>query len=238
MHDLQQRPLAGWTIVFDLDGCLVDSAPDLVGALNALLVEEGHEALPLGQGRLMVGRGARALVAQGFETRGAAPDQAALDALTARFLTLYAGRIALETRPYPGCIEALDLLAARGAVLVVCTNKRTDFSRALLQDLAMDGRFAANVGGDAAPAPKPDPRHLQTAIEAAGGDPARAIMIGDTVFDAEAARAAGVPCVLVAFGYSQSPVADLPAAAVIETFDALPDVIAKLASCPEATAPL
>lgn len=238
MHDLQQRPLAGWTIVFDLDGCLVDSAPDLVGALNALLVEEAHEPLPLAQGRLMVGRGARALVAQGFETRGAVLDTGSLDAMTARFLALYAGRLALETRPYPGCIEALDRLSADGAVLVVCTNKRTDFSKALLHDLAMDGRFAANVGGDAAPAPKPDPRHLLCAIEAAGGDPARSVMIGDTVFDAEAARAAAVPCVLVSFGYSQSPVADLPAAAVIETFDALPGVIAKLASCPEATAPL
>lgn len=239
MHDLaRERPLAGWTIVFDLDGCLVDSAPDLVGALNSLLIEHRHAPLPLAQGRLMVGRGARSLVAKGFQAVGAPLDEPALTAMTDRFLAIYADRLADETRPYPGCLRALDELATMGATLAVCTNKRTDFSFALLGALRMRDRFVVNIGGDAAPAPKPDPRHLLHAIGAAGGDPARAIMIGDTVFDAEAAQAAGVPCLLVSFGYSQTPVAELPAAAVIDHFDQLPGAVAALASCPEATAPL
>ena len=165
--------LAGATIAFDLDGTLVDTAPDLIGALNHLLREESLPALPLESARLLVGRGARALIERGFAVAGAHLDPAAMPSLFERFITIYRGRIADESRPFEGVEAALDSLAGAGAALCVCTNKRTDLSLALLDALGMTRRFAAVVGADSAPAAKPDPRHIFAAIAAAGGDPAR-----------------------------------------------------------------
>ena len=224
--------LTGWTLVFDLDGALVDSAPDLVGALNTLLEEEGLSLVPYNEVRLYVGRGARWLIERGFERAGALLDPAQLDNLLQRFIAIYLGRIAHETRPFDGCLDALDALAARGATLAVCTNKLTNLSLALLDALDMTRRFAVVIGPDEAPAPKPDPRHLLTTIERAGGDPARAIHLGDTAYDTLAAQAAGVPVIAVDFGYAPGGVADLGADAVISHFDQLVSTIDRLASCP------
>lgn len=235
MHNLKPEisaDLTGWTIAFDLDGTLVDSAPDLVGALNVVLVEEGAPPVAVSDARLLVGRGARWMTQQGFAMAGIELPDARLEVLFERVVDLYRGRIALETRPFDGCLAALDQLAARGATLVVCTNKRTALSLALLDGLEMTGRFAAIIGPDQAPAAKPDPRHLLSSIAAAGGNPARAVLVGDTRYDTEAAANAGVPCIAVDFGYSQIPVADLGAAAVISHFDELAAAIAALASCP------
>jgi phosphoglycolate phosphatase len=235
MHNLKPEisaDLAGWTIAFDLDGTLVDSAPDLVGALNTVLVEEGVTPVPFSQARLLVGRGARWMVQQGFALAAVDLPDARLEVLFERTVSLYRDRIALETRPYDGCLAALDELTARGATLVVCTNKRTELSLALLEGLEMTSRFAAIIGADLAPAAKPDPRHLLMSITAAGGDPARAVLVGDTRFDTEAAANAGLPCIVVDFGYSQIPVESLEAAAVISHFDDLGAAITALPSCP------
>jgi phosphoglycolate phosphatase len=225
---LLSQSLAGAAIVFDLDGTLVDTAPDLVGALNQVLHEQKLPALSLRVARVMVGRGARVLIEQGFAAAGEPLDEAHTPALLTRFIDIYRGRIADESRPFDGVLEALDSLSAAGATLAVCTNKPTDLSLALLDALGMTGRFAAVVGPDAAPAPKPDPRHLQTAIAAVGGSDDFALMVGDSASDIGAARAAKVRSVVVSFGYTEIPAADLGADHLIDHFDELAPLAARL----------
>ena len=214
--------------MFDLDGTLVDTAPDLVGSLNQVLHEQKLPALSLRTARVMVGRGARVLIEQGFAAAGEPLDAAHTPALLDRFISVYRDRIADESRPFDGVLRALDTLSAAGAVLAVCTNKPTDLSLALLDALGMTDRFAAIVGPDAAPAPKPDPRHLQTAIARVGGRDNYAIMVGDSATDIGAARAARAPSVVVSFGYTEIPAADLGADHVIDHFDALAPLAARL----------
>jgi len=225
---LAPNSLAGATIAFDLDGTLVDTAPDLVGALNRLLGEEALPALPLASARLMVGRGARALIERGFAVAGAHLDPAATPGLVERFIAIYRARIADESRPFEGVDAALTSLAGAGATLCVCTNKPTDLSIALLDALGMTRRFAAIVGPDRAPAPKPDPRHLFAAIAAAGGQPGRALMVGDSISDTAAARAAAVPSIVVSFGYTDIAPGELGADHLIDHFEELPPLAARL----------
>lgn len=192
-----------------------------MGALNLILGQEDLPPLTVEACRAMIGAGARALIARGFAAAGAPLDEARMPALFARFIDVYLDRIAAESAPYPGVIACLDALAADGARLAICTNKRTDLSVALMDALGLTGRFAAIVGADQAAAPKPDPVHLLTALERAGGDRARAVMVGDSVSDARAAQGAGVPLVLVTFGYTETPVAQLGADVLINHFDEL-----------------
>ncbi|MDB5457911.1 MAG: phosphoglycolate phosphatase [Caulobacter sp.] len=232
MHD--PHVLIGATIAFDLDGTLVDTAPDLVGALNAVLAEEGLPALPFAEVRLMVGRGAKALLERGFAAAGAPLSAEAAPALVQRFIAVYLGRIAHESTPFPGAVEALERLRADGAKLVVCTNKLTDLSLALLDALDLTRHFDAVVGADRAPAAKPDPRHLLAAIAAVGGDPARAVLVGDSINDVLAGQAAGVPNVVVSFGYSETAPAELGGDILVDAFSEVPDAcLALLAPCPQ-----
>jgi phosphoglycolate phosphatase len=216
--------LKGATLAFDLDGTLVDTAPDLVGALNAVLHEQGLPALPLRTARVMVGRGARVLIEQGFSAAGAPLDEAATPALVGRFIEIYRARIADESRAFEGVEACLETLAVAGATLVVCTNKPTDLSVALLDGLGLTRHFAAVTGIDLAPKPKPDASHLLAAIAAARGRADRAIMIGDSATDIGAAHAAKVPSVVVSFGYTEIPAADLGADHLIDHFSDLPAV--------------
>jgi phosphoglycolate phosphatase len=225
---LPAQSLAGATIAFDLDGTLVDTAPDLVGALNSVLAERGLSTLPVARARLMVGRGARALVEQGFAAVGAPLGEAETHGAVDRFIAVYFDRIADESLPFGGVEAALDILADAGALLSICTNKRTDLSVALLDALGLTARFASVVGGDLPPAPKPDGRHLLMAVEAAGGVIGRAIMVGDSISDVGAARAAGAPCVVVPFGYTEIAPKDLGADYLIERFDELPALALRL----------
>lgn len=225
---LPASDLAGAVVAFDLDGTLVDTAPDLVGSLNAVLAERRLPALPLETARLMVGRGARALIERGFAAAGEPLDGEEATALVERFIEIYRGRIADQSRPFDGVEPALDALAAQGAVLAVCTNKRTDLSLALLDALDLTRRFAAVVGADRAPAPKPDGRHLIAAVGEAGGRIDRAILVGDSASDVGAARAAGAPSVVVGFGYTEIAPADLGGDHLIEHFAELPALAARL----------
>jgi phosphoglycolate phosphatase len=190
------------TIVFDLDGTLVDSAPDLTNALNDVLVRRGHAPIAAGVIRCAVGRGARIMIETALAMAGIEDD---VDRMLAEFLEHYEANIAAQSRPFPGAVDLLERLAERGARLAVCTNKRESLSRRLLQELGLSGHFAAIAGRDTFPVSKPDPGHLTGTIALAGGNPARALMVGDSEFDFAAAQAAGVPVVLVRFGYGPLP---------------------------------
>ena len=224
--------LRGATIAFDLDGTLVDTAPDLVASLNLILGEEGLPPLPFDDVRKMVGRGAKALLERGFAAAGAPLDADKTQALFERFIALYLGRIAHESAPFPGVVETLVALRTAGARLAVCTNKLTHLSVALLDALDLTRYFDAVVGADSAPAAKPDPRHVLATIAAVGGDPARAVMVGDSINDVLSAQAAGVPALLVSFGYTEAPVETLGGDLLIDSFLEVQDAcIALLTSC-------
>lgn len=226
MHDLEH--LRGVAIAFDLDGTLVDTAPDLVGTLNAILAEEGLPPLPFDAIRMMVGRGARTLIERGFAAAGEPLAGPRADALLQRFIDMYLARIAQESRPFPGVEDALEALKSAGAKLSVCTNKPTNLSLALLNTLDLAHWFEAIVGPDLAPAPKPDARHLLAAIERSGGQASRAVLVGDSETDISTARNAGVPIVAVTFGYTEVPCADLNPDALVSAYAELPAAIARL----------
>ena len=221
-------PFHGAVIAFDLDGTLVDTAPDLVATLNVLLAEEGLQALPLDEARPFIGRGARWLIERGFQAANAPLEATRIPPLFDRFIAHYSTHIADESRPFPGMAAALERLRRDGASLVVCTNKLSGLSNALLAALRLDHLLEAVVGADAVPAAKPDPRHLLAAIEAAGGTSGRALLVGDAATDAGAARAAGVPLILVSFGYTEIPASELDPDILIHHFDQLPDACARL----------
>ena len=222
--------LKGATIAFDLDGTLVETAPDLIGTLNLMLVEHGLPIVPLTSARHLVGGGARRMLEHGFREAGADFDAGAMPLMVERFVELYRSRIADESHAFEGVAETLDRLSADGARLCVCTNKRTDLSVQLLDALGLLGRFEAVVGPDAVSARKPDGAHLIEAVLKAGGDPARAIMVGDSETDLNAARNAGAPVVLVDFGYTETPVAELGADRVISRFDEVEQAVRDLLS--------
>lgn len=213
--------LHGWTIAFDLDGTLVDTAPDLVRALNAVLMEEGLEPAPYEDARLYVGHGARRLLERGAARVGAAFTEPDMTRLVTRFVDIYRADIAAGSRAFPALEPALDALSDRGARLAVCTNKRTDLSEDLLRALALRTRFAAVLGADLASRSKPDPAHLQEAVALAGGDLARTVFVGDSRTDYDTALAAGAPIVMVSFGYSDEPSLAMPKAAWIDSYAAL-----------------
>ena len=220
--------LAGAVIAFDLDGTLVDTAQDLVGTLNWLLQAEGVAPIAMDEARPFIGRGARWLIERGFTAANAPLKPTEVQPLFDRFLEHYADHIADESRPFPGCVAALETLKAEGARLVVCTNKLTGLSTTLLDALDMSRLFEAVIGAARAPAIKPDPRHLLTAIAEVGGDVGRAILVGDAGTDAGAARAAKVPLILVSFGYTETPAAELGADILIDRYDELPDACIRL----------
>lgn len=219
-------------VVFDLDGTLVDSAPDLAEASNRLLAELGRAPVALPLVRPMIGDGVRRLVERVIAMTGGLPPQTDWEALTRRFLALYEPIVARATRPYPGVAETLPRIAGLGLALAVCTNKPERASRALLRALGLEGLFAAVVGGDSAPARKPDPRHLLFTLDQIGIAAARAVFVGDNEHDVATARAAGVPIVLVGYGYCRTPIAELKPDAAIAGFAALHDLLPRFDRAP------
>lgn len=211
-------------IAFDLDGTLVETAPDLIGALNVVLQEHGLAPFPILAARRLVGGGPRKMLERAFREAGAEASEAELDGLMARYIPLYLEHIADHSHPYDDVEMALDGLRAAGARLLVCTNKRTDLSHALLSALGLLDRFDAVVGADRVSARKPDPAHLIEAIAIAGGRLDRALMVGDSSADVGAARRAGVPVVAVSWGYTEIPPSELGADALIDRFAELPVV--------------
>ncbi len=214
--------MAAPLIVFDLDGTLLDTAPDLLHALNVVLAEEGLPALERSAVRYNFGHGARALIVEGLRLHGRDVAVDRLDGLTNRFLEVYAAEPAARTQPFPGLDGALDRLSAAGFRFAVCTNKRAALAVPVLAAVGLAERFDAVIGGDSLPVRKPHPDHLLGTIAAAGGEPARTVMIGDSDADVAAARGAGVPVIAVSFGYTED-VAALQPDAVIDHFDELVD---------------
>ncbi|WEK49526.1 MAG: phosphoglycolate phosphatase [Candidatus Kaistia colombiensis] len=216
-------------LVFDLDGTLVDTATDLVATLNVILEQEGLAALRYEDARAMVGHGARVLIERGLAANNVTRDAATIDRLFDTYIAYYAAHIADTSRPFEGVVAALDHFAAEGWLLAVCTNKLEGLSKLLLDALGLSDRFAAICGADTFAARKPDPLALNETIRRAGGDPRRAVMIGDSKTDIDTAKAAGIPVVAVDFGYTPVPVTELGPDVVISHFDALKGAVAGLA---------
>ncbi|MEZ5851189.1 MAG: phosphoglycolate phosphatase [Hyphomicrobiaceae bacterium] len=217
-----------YTIVFDLDGTLVETAPDLVRATNHVLALKGLPPVPHDAIRPHISFGARAMITEGLRLHGAALDSAETDDLHARFLAFYGENIAVGSHVFPGLETALDALAAAGARLAVCTNKQERPSRQLLDALGLTRRFQAIAGRDTFAVFKPHPGHLTGAIERAGGTPGRAIMVGDSDTDVQTARAAGIPVIGVPFGYTDVPMADLAPDALVSHYDELVETVKRL----------
>ena len=222
---MAERDLDGWTLAFDLDGTLVETAPDLIGTLNRMLAARDIPQMPVEAAQHLVGHGALALLRHGFQEAGATWDEAEAPALLQIFLDDYLEHIADHSRPYEGVVETLDRLAARGALLCVATNKRTDLSVALIEALGLTRHFAVVCGPDRVSARKPDGAHIREAVQQAGGDPARAIMVGDGAPDVQAAKSAGVPCVVVTFGYTPIPAGDLGGDVLVDHFEDVEEAI-------------
>jgi phosphoglycolate phosphatase len=216
------------TIVFDLDGTLVDTAPDLIAALNHVLAREGLPAVPLASARNMIGAGARKLIERGLEAEGRTMSVHDLNRLTAEFIEHYAAHIADASHPFEGLEDALDDLAARGCRLAVCTNKLEWLSKRLLDQLQLSPRFAAICGADTFGVSKPDPAILQQTVARAGGELASAIMVGDAGTDIGVARRARVPVIGVSFGYTEVPIADLKPDRLIHHMRELPGAVTAL----------
>jgi phosphoglycolate phosphatase len=211
--------LHGLTIAFDLDGTLVETAPDLIAAANHVFQREGLDAVAPHVIRDQISFGARAMIVKGIEHQGAKRTTVEIDALLADFLAHYEANIAVHSRPFPNVLAVLENCRSRGARLVVCTNKRAYLSEELLAALDMRQHFEAIAGRDTFAVCKPHPDHLLGAIAMAGGNPGRAIMVGDSDTDISTARAAGIPSIAVTFGYTDVPAIDLGANEVIEHYD-------------------
>ena len=217
-------------IVFDLDGTLADTARDLIRALNAVLALENAPPVPMDKARDLIGAGARPLIERGLALDGKNVDAARLEALYRAFLDYYHAHIAVDTVLFPGVVDALIHLQAVGWRLAVCTNKIETHAVTLLRTLKVDGFFVAVTGKDTFPFSKPDPRHLLQTVERAGGDPARAIMVGDSRTDIDTARAADIPVIAVTFGYTPAPVETFGPDVAIDSFAELPAAVLRLRS--------
>ncbi|WP_240320687.1 phosphoglycolate phosphatase [Sphingomonas crusticola] len=212
-------------VVFDLDGTLVDTASDLAAALNHALGALGRPSIPEAQVRSMVGHGVRALIHNGLAATGEA-SEALVDEGFPIFLAYYQAHIADRSRPFAGVEAALSALESEGIKLAICTNKLEDLTRKLIAALGWAGRFAAIVGGDTLPQRKPDPAPVREAIARAGGG--RAAFVGDSISDTDAARAAGIACVAVTFGFSDCAPEQLGATTLIDHFDTLVPTLERL----------
>ena len=218
------------TIVFDLDGTLVDTAPDLISALNFVLDREGLAPVPLHAARNLIGAGARRLIERALELEGRHASPEDIARLTADFIEYYADHIAEASRPFEGLESALDELSSRGFRFAVCTNKLEWLSKRLLDQLGLGGRFAAICGADTFGVAKPDPAILRETVARAGGEISSSIMVGDAGTDIGVARRAGVPVIGVSFGYTEVPIAELKPDRLIHHMRDLPAAVGELNS--------
>lgn len=209
------------TVVFDLDGTLVDTLPDIETAANAALAAEGRRPLTRHEIRLLIGSGGRVLMENAFKATGEPVSEARIDAAFAGYIAAYGEAPVAGSEPFPGVHAALEGLSARGTKLAVCTNKPEHLAETVLETFGLARYFSGVVAGDTLPVRKPSPEPLLEAVARAGGAGRPAAMVGDSPIDADAAHAASIPFVAVSFGYSPVPASALGADAVIDGFDAL-----------------
>jgi len=216
------------TIVFDLDGTLVDTAPDLLASLNAVLTEAGHRTVDPVELRSLVGFGVRRLFERAFALTGTSLSDDNLNTYSDAFLAYYRENIANESVPFPGVHETLEALKAEGALLGVCTNKPHDLSGMLLEKLDLTRYFGSVIGAGVSPYNKPDPRHILDVVAALKGDAKRAVMVGDSSVDVNAAKNSKVPVIVMTYGYTIEPHDELGADALTEDFTEVPALVRKL----------
>ncbi len=216
------------TLIFDLDGTLIDSAPDLARALNGLLAELGRPPLDLGVVRRLIGDGAPTLVRRALAASGAPLDAGSYESLLERYRELYLATATTDTTVYPRVPETLRALREQGYRAVVCTNKFQLPTVRILEAFDLARYFDAVAGGDVVPARKPDPAHLLAALTKVGAGPAEAVMIGDGANDVAAARAAGIPVMLLPSGYGEIDAADLGGDVLLGDFADIPAALGRM----------
>jgi phosphoglycolate phosphatase len=220
--------MRGATIVFDLDGTLVDTAPDLLAAADHVFASIGIRGVPSQAIRPAISFGSRRMIENGLAYARVKLSTGQIDQLWHEFLTYYETHISVKSRPFPGVIAVLDDVEQSGGRLAICTNKIERHAKQLLADLKLAHRFATIAGRDTFRAQKPDPLHLIETIRAAGGDPSHALMIGDSDVDIATAKAAGIPVVGVSFGYTHAHISEFSPTIVIDHYDELRPQIAAL----------
>lgn len=217
------------TIVFDLDGTLVDTAPDLIDSLNHTIEAANLPPVSYDDVTHLVGQGARTMIERAFKLYDQTIEAEELDKLMARFIAHYGANMPGKSKPFPGLVDALDRLKEANFTLAVCTNKTEKLAVQLIDGLGLSHYFAATTGGDTFAVRKPDAAHLTGTILKAGGDRKKAVMIGDSINDILAAKNAAVPCVAVPFGYTDIPVDQLGADRIVRHYDELsPDLLIEL----------
>lgn len=212
-------------LVFDLDGTLLETAPDLVGTLNWILNEEGLKSIPLQTAKTYIGQGAKMMIENGFKANEKSINPERVEELMPVFLAHYEARISRESHAFPNLLTVLDQLSSDGWDFAVCTNKHERLARILLKDLDLTERFVAITGGNTFENKKPHPEHLLKTIALTTSKPENAIMVGDSISDINAAKAAGIPVIAVDFGYTPVHVKDLSPDIVISDFDQLHEAI-------------
>lgn len=214
-------------VVFDLDGTLIDSVPDVRNALNVMLSQRDRRPLSVDEVRLTVGEGARVMLDRVFAATGG--PETDFDGALADYLAAYSARPVMDTVVYAGAVAALQRLAAAGTRLAICTNKPSGVTTLVLEALGLTSLFSAIVGGDSLPFRKPDPRHVLETLRMMDITPERAAYVGDSETDVVAAKGAGLPVVAVTFGYAHHDVENLGADVLIDHFDRLDHALAELA---------
>lgn len=224
MPDFIQELTKVWpsTVVFDLDGTLVDSAEDIAESLNQLLAIERLPPFSLGEAVDFIGDGISVLIARAFSARGRNPDADEFTRLLSTFRTIYGGRLTQRTRTYSGVVELVAALSAKGVTLAVCTNKEESLAQGIIDGLGLSDCFAVVVGGMPERPRKPSPLPLLEALVRLGAKPRDAIMVGDSAVDMNCARNAGVAFVGVTFGYSRPPITRLGAQVTIDSYSEFP----------------
>jgi len=211
--------MAASAVVLDLDGTLVDTAPDLAQATNHVLRQNGRRTVTLDEIRSLVGQGARKLIRRGFALTGEDLAEDRVEPLFEQFIDYYGSHISERSRPFPGAVALLERCREAGIRLAVCTNKQETLSLKLLGDLDLSGYFSAVIGADTVGVAKPDPAPYREAVRRAGASVASSLMVGDSGTDVLLARAVGVPVIAVSFGYSDRPVAEFAPDYLVDHFD-------------------
>lgn len=224
-------PHSNWprAVIFDLDGTLIDSVPDLAGALNTLLeAERDRPALPLDQVRVMIGNGVPKLIERGLRAHGEDHGQEVISELVPKFMEIYLARATLETRPYEGAESLLEDLSARDIRIGLCTNKPTDVSNRILKDLGLARYFGSVVGGTSGYAAKPDPEPMLACLKELGSTAEDAVFVGDSTADVKTARNAGLPVIVMSYGYTAIPATELGGDIVIDKLNQVTGALERL----------